>query len=152
MISFNVLLMPLISAVVFLKGSSAFLSTRHSKISLSNALPTSSFHVLRASVEKDVEDEQENPAVEPLLDEFPDAAFLTFTMANHRPLGCTVEESLDPNDNYVFISKIVPDGNAEKAGIQVGDVIAGVTGLFRELTPALNLWVDKMLVDETAIC
>lgn len=75
---------------------------------------------------------------------FPNGAMLTMTMKDHRPLGCTVEESLNEEDDYVFISRITEGGNAEKAGVQVGDVVVGVTGLFGELTIVMDSGVDKM--------
>lgn len=77
---------------------------------------------------------------------YPDAEILSVTLEDHRPLGCTVEESLDTTSDasVVFVSKIVEGGNAEKAGIQVGDVLVGVTGLFGEITPAWKVGVDKM--------
>ena len=55
---------------------------------------------------------------------------MTLTIPDHQPMGCTVEESLDVNDEYVFVSRVSEGGNAEKAGLQVGDVIVAVTGPF----------------------
>jgi C-terminal processing protease CtpA/Prc len=69
---------------------------------------------------------------------------LTFELKEHSPLGCTVEESLNKEDGFVFISKIAPGGHADKSGLRVGDVIAGVTGLFGEVTPVLDSGVEKM--------
>jgi len=57
----------------------------------------------------------------------------TFLLSEHRPLGCTIEESLAPNDPYVFVSHLQEGGFAAQAGLAVGDVIVGVTGLFGEL-------------------
>jgi hypothetical protein len=38
---------------------------------------------------------------------FPDAEFLEFVLEEHRPLGCTVEESLaHPKEKFVFVSKV----------------------------------------------
>jgi predicted metalloprotease with PDZ domain len=75
---------------------------------------------------------------------FPSGTILTMELAEHRPLGCTVEESLNEDDDYVFISKITEGGNAYKAGLQIGDVIVGVTGLFTDLAIVMDSGVDKM--------
>jgi len=56
---------------------------------------------------------------------------LEFTLPEHKPLGCTAEESLDATAEHfqdlpkppVFICKLVESGNAQTAGLQVGDVI-----------------------------
>jgi len=61
---------------------------------------------------------------------------LDFVLYEHKPLGCTAEESLAPEPDMrtpVFVSKVVDGGNAEKAGIAVGDVILGITGVFDEM-------------------
>jgi hypothetical protein len=75
---------------------------------------------------------------------FPEGEIMTMVLSDHRPLGCTVDESLDANQDYVFISKITEGGNADKAGLKVGDVIVGVTGLFGELTIVMDAGVEKM--------
>jgi len=75
---------------------------------------------------------------------FPGAEVITVEMIDHIPLGCTVEESLHEDDDFIFITKITEEGNAEKAGLQVGDVIVGVTGLFGDMTSTLNSDVDKI--------
>jgi len=64
------------------------------------------------------------------------ASVLDFEMKEHKPLGCTVEESSAPEEDGfqpVFISKVKPDGNAEKYGLTIGDVIIGISGIFDEL-------------------
>ena len=48
--------------------------------------------------------------------------FWTVSLLPHRPLGCTIEESL-PDGDYVFVSKVTPGGLAEQVGLQVGDVV-----------------------------
>jgi hypothetical protein len=60
-------------------------------------------------------------------------------LKDHKPLGCTIEESLVPSPDLlrpeylpVIISKLVSGGNAENAGLQVGDVIVGVSAVFGE--------------------
>jgi len=67
---------------------------------------------------------------------------LLFEFDNFKPLGCTAEESLvEQNDGSkaVFIGKIVEDGNAQKAGLSVGDVIVGVSGNFDEVVDVFGL-------------
>jgi predicted metalloprotease with PDZ domain len=76
---------------------------------------------------------------------FPTAQFYNFDMPEHRPLGCTIEETLDPTEEYVFVSKVVPGGFADQAGIQIGDVVVAVTGLFGDVTTiVLESGVEKM--------
>ncbi|KAL7555765.1 hypothetical protein ACA910_008142 [Epithemia clementina (nom. ined.)] len=72
------------------------------------------------------EDEEIIIKDDPLL---ANAEYMTLSLLPHRPLGCTVEESL-PDGQHVFISKVTPDGNAAKAGLQVGDVIVGCSDFF----------------------
>lgn len=61
----------------------------------------------------------------------PNFAIRTLTLKDHRPLGCTVEESLAAEDDHaVFVASVKEGGFAQLAGLQVGDVIVGVTGLF----------------------
>ena len=55
------------------------------------------------------------------------------TFSKHRPLGCIIEESLVTNtgrQHIVFITAITSNGNAEQAGLLVGDVIMGVSAAF----------------------
>jgi len=75
---------------------------------------------------------------------FPRAEVVTVEMAEHVPLGCTVEESLNEEDDYIFISKLTSNGHAEVAGLEVGDVIVGVTGMFGELISTLDADVEKI--------
>jgi C-terminal processing protease CtpA/Prc len=90
-------------------------------------------------------DDSSSLIVDHVKEAFPEGGeILTFEMVDHRPLGCTIEESLDKNDDYVFISRITPDGNADKAGLKVGDVVVGVTGLFGGLTIVMDSGVEKM--------
>ena len=79
-------------------------------------------------------------------DVYPNANIAAIELKEHKPLGCTVEESLDTNNDpsVVFVSKLVMGGNAEKAGVKVGDVLVGVTGLFGEMTPIWQSGVEKM--------
>jgi predicted metalloprotease with PDZ domain len=75
---------------------------------------------------------------------FPKGDLLIMTLKDHRPLGCTVEESLNEEDDYVFISKLTEGGNADKAGLKVGDVVVGVTGLFEEVTIVMDSGLEQM--------
>ncbi|MGK3738659.1 MAG: putative metalloprotease with PDZ domain [Bacillariaceae sp.] len=77
-------------------------------------------------------------------DIFPDGEILTIEMVDHQPLGCTVEESINEEDDYLFISKLADKGSAENAGFQVGDVVVQITGTFGKLTDVLGASVEKM--------
>lgn len=86
------------------------------------------------------------------------AQLLELSIFPHRPLGCTVEESLAAlgesstssaasaaAHNYVFVSKIVSGGNAEQAGLQTGDVVVGLSGLFDgEIINVSHVGVEKI--------
>uniref|UniRef100_A0A7S1ZNQ0 PDZ domain-containing protein n=1 Tax=Trieres chinensis TaxID=1514140 RepID=A0A7S1ZNQ0_TRICV len=75
------------------------------------------------------------------------AEFMDFVLEEHKPLGCTAEESLaDEVDGakHVFVSKVVNGGNAEKAGVMVGDVIVGVSGTFDDTVDVAGLGLDKV--------
>lgn len=85
----------------------------------------------------------------PAADVFPnpeeEVEFHSFELTSHKPLGCTIEESFESSaNNCVFVSKVVPGGCAEQAGIEVGDVIVAVTGTFEGLVPVLDAGIDKM--------
>jgi predicted metalloprotease with PDZ domain len=80
---------------------------------------------------------------------------VTFAPFCHRPLGCTIEESLARNrqenestarrkHGQVFVSKVTPSSYADKAGLQIGDVIVDVTGIFGELQDVRNLGIDAV--------
>lgn len=62
---------------------------------------------------------------------------LELELTEHKPLGCTVEESLasepDNSKKPIFVSKIVEGGNAEKAGLKVGDLLLEVSGVFTDV-------------------
>jgi hypothetical protein len=74
---------------------------------------------------------------------FPNAEFLEFVLTPHRPLGCTVEESL-ADTRHIFVAKVTVEGYAEQAGLLPGDVIVGVSDLFGDLTDATGLGIDKV--------
>mmetsp|Transcript_28227 Transcript_28227/g.39721 ORF Transcript_28227/g.39721 Transcript_28227/m.39721 type:complete len:289 (+) Transcript_28227:116-982(+) len=79
---------------------------------------------------------------------FPKAPVIEFTLENHVPLGCSVEESLATEDyggeHHVFVSKVAEGGHAENAGLEVGDVIVGVTGTFGILSDVSGLGLEHI--------
>jgi hypothetical protein len=101
---------------------------------------------LFSAVEEDVANN-----VNDYKDVFPTAQFYTFEMPAHRPLGCTVDESMDALENYVFVSKVIPGGFADLAGIHIGDVMVAVTGLFEDMTPVLESGVEKLYVEKVKL-
>jgi len=73
--------------------------------------------------------------------------FLTFTLDEHKPLGCTAEESLAKGEDgakHVFVSKVTEGGNADTAGLLVGDVIVGVSGSFEEIVEVVGVGLDRV--------
>lgn len=83
------------------------------------------------------------------------STIVTFPPYRHRPLGCTLEESLAAINALncrrfpLFVSKVLPGSYADEAGIQVGDVIVGVTGIFGgKIMPLTNVDdnIDKVYV------
>jgi hypothetical protein len=74
---------------------------------------------------------------------FPYAEFLEFVLSPHRPLGCTVEESL-ADARHIFVTKVVAEGFSGRAGLLPGDVIVGVTDLFGALTDVTGLGIDRV--------
>lgn len=73
------------------------------------------------------------------------AEMVDFVLKPHRPMGLTIEESLADNQ-LVLVTKVVAGGNAAKAGLQVGDVLVEITGLFGDLINIVGVEVDKMYV------
>lgn len=68
-------------------------------------------------------------------------------LKEHKPLGCSVEESLaDEPDGakYVFVAEVTRGGNADNAGIKVGDVIVQLSGTFDEVVDVAGLGIDKI--------
>jgi hypothetical protein len=79
-----------------------------------------------------------------------DIKYLTFSLAQHKPLGCSAEECLKVEEDglkHVFVSSLVKDGNAEKAGIVVGDVFVGVSGSFSGLEDVFGAGLGRVYVD-----
>jgi hypothetical protein len=97
----------------------------------------------RASVEEEQGSILPKPA-DVVNDIFPSALSIDLELKEHKPMGCTVEETMDSANDYVFVTKLVPGGFADQAGIQVGDVLVAMNGMFGELTIVLESGVDKM--------
>ena len=94
-------------------------------------------------------DQDESLIVEAVEKKFgsEEGELLRLELPEFRPLGCTVEESLDTESDpkVVFVSKVVEGGNAEKAGLRVGDVVVGVNGLFDDtVVPVIEAGLEKM--------
>jgi hypothetical protein len=71
------------------------------------------------------------------------------TLTQHRPLGCIVEESVALTNtlpHLVFVASVSPNGHAAKAGIQVGDVIVAMSGLFGQVESVLGQGIDIVYV------
>ena len=81
--------------------------------------------------------------VEDLIQE--DTEILELSLKDHRPLGCTVEESLGKRyGNVVFCTKVTPGGFAEKAGVQIGDVFLAVSGMFGALEDVTGAGIERV--------
>jgi len=79
----------------------------------------------------------------------PDIQLLSFSLTNHKPLGCSAEECLKVEVDgmkHVFISSLVSQGSAEKAGLLVGDVLVGVSGSFSEIEDVFGMGLNRMYV------
>jgi len=76
-----------------------------------------------------------------------DRALHEFELKYHKPMGCSVEESLadEPDGaNYVFVAEVHKDGHAAKAGLRMGDVIVQLSGTFDEVVDVAGLGIDKI--------
>lgn len=72
---------------------------------------------------------------------------LEYELADHKPLGCSVEESLadEPDGSkYVFVAEVTHAGNAAKAGLKEGDVIVQLSGTFNEVVDVTGLGIEKI--------
>jgi len=73
--------------------------------------------------------------------------FLTFDLEEHKPLGCTAEESVvkaEDGSKHVFVSKVTEGGNADMVGVNVGDVIVGVSGSFEDVVEVIGSGLDRV--------
>lgn len=103
----------------------------------------SSYQHLSSSSEKAAVDEMETA----LFEDQEGVTMHTFTLKEHRPLGCTVEESLssdDPGAHAVFVAHVKEGGHAATAGMEAGDVIVAATGIFGDLEAVQGLGIDKV--------
>jgi len=76
-----------------------------------------------------------------------DRSLHEFELKDHKPLGCSVEESLahEPDGaRYVFVAEINKGGNADKAGLRAGDVIVQLSGTFDEVVDVAGLGIEKI--------
>lgn len=96
------------------------------------------------SVEKEEEIESTIAPADVVKDVFPLASSIDLDLTQHKPLGCTVEETMDSASDHVFVTKVVPGGFAEQGGIQVGDVLVAMSGIFGDTTVVLDLGIDRM--------
>jgi len=76
-----------------------------------------------------------------------DRSLHEFELKDHKPLGCSVEESVaDEADGakHVFVTDIGQGGSAHKAGLRVGDVIVQMSGAFDEVVDVAGLGIEKI--------
>jgi len=45
---------------------------------------------------------------------------------------------------HVFVSKVTKGGNADKAGVSVGDVVVGVSGSFEDIVKVVGAGLDRV--------
>lgn len=90
---------------------------------------TSKFQLFANTDGNTGEQQQQTSEATKLFPDDENVQILEFTLPEHKPLGCTAEESLDATRHTdllqppVFIVSIKDEGNAQIAGLQVGDVI-----------------------------
>jgi predicted metalloprotease with PDZ domain len=117
-----------IGAFSIKKNPSSFLAIRQSAVSL-----------------RYVPEDEQREAATSALDELAGAEIIDFVLTKHKPLGCTVEESLaDPASQLVFVTKVVEGGCADQAGLEVGDVIVGVSGIFGDWTDTVGVGIEEV--------
>lgn len=76
-----------------------------------------------------------------------DSTLHEFELKEHKPLGCSVEESLanEPDGSrFVFVAEVNEGGNAQKGGLRAGDVIVQLSGTFDEVVDVAGLGIEKM--------
>lgn len=99
---------------------------------------------LRLADKSDIDD---NVETEPniLKSLYPGTHTLDINFKEHKPMGCTVDESLlDDGRQPILVTKVTSGGNAEKAGLQVGDVVVAMTGIFGEVENILGADLDHV--------
>mmetsp|Transcript_32324 Transcript_32324/g.68352 ORF Transcript_32324/g.68352 Transcript_32324/m.68352 type:complete len:306 (-) Transcript_32324:291-1208(-) len=119
--------------------------TRHSLQSirpLNSEVETFSF----VDTAEDDDEENANKPLE-LTGALKDSRPYEFELKEHKPLGCSVEESLanEPDGaKYVFVAEVTRGGNADLAGLKVGDVIVQLSGTFDEVVDVNGLGIEKI--------
>ncbi|KAL7537846.1 hypothetical protein ACHAXR_008116 [Thalassiosira sp. AJA248-18] len=119
--------------------------TRHSRQSL---LPLNSEVQTPTFVDASAEDDNDAAKGLPeLTGALAGSRLHEFELKEHKPLGCSVEESLanEPDEaKYVFVAEVTKGGNAEKAGIRAGDVIVQLSGTFYDVVDVAGLGIEKI--------
>jgi len=95
------------------------------------------------------DDEFDSILITKVQEHFKSNLLYTITIPDHKPsLGCTAEESLYIGETngeiFVFISKIVAGGAAANAGLEVGDLIVGVSGTFEDMVDVFGQGLDRV--------
>jgi S1-C subfamily serine protease len=93
------------------------------------------------------DDAEANGPIPKLTGSLSGSRLCEFKLDQHKPLGCSVEESLanEPDAaKHVFVADVNKGGNAEKIGLRVGDVIVQLSGTFDEVLDVTGLGIEKM--------
>lgn len=131
----------------FSRSTSAKISTgnRHSPrslVSLNSEVHTSFF-----VYEADNDDDGAAYSLPKLTGSLENAFLKEFELEEHKPLGCSVEESLasEPDGvKHVFVAEVNDGGNAAKAGLRKGDVIVQLSGTFDEILDVSGLGIERI--------
>lgn len=116
---------------------------RHSKNSL---LPLNSEVQTSYFADASAEDDAVNGLPE-LTGSLKGSFLKEYELKEHKPLGCSVEESLanEPDGaKHVFVAEVHDRGNAAKAGLRKGDVIVQLSGTFDEVVDVAGLGIEKI--------
>lgn len=111
-----------------------------------NALPhfvSSSSLLLSSSSSKKIVKMGKDDTELTFFQEDHDVTIHTFRLEQHRPLGCTIEESLSDNQS-VFLSTVKEGGYAQLAGLCVGDVLVAMTGTFGAMEDVHRIGMDQI--------
>lgn len=115
--------------------------------SLNSEVQTPNTSIESAFSDDDDEDDVNTNDTPTLTGALENSILNEFILTEHKPLGCSVEESLaDEPDNakHVFVAEVTDGGNAAKSGIKVGDVIVQLSGTFDEVVNVAGLGIDKI--------
>lgn len=149
-------LLLLLSLTALIQGSVGFSTSRtatprdRTRRSLKHVVPLNSevqtSNPINWSAEDDDGDDDAG-ALPELTGSLANSRLLEYELTEHKPLGCSVEESLaDEPDGakYVFVAEITSGGNAVKAGLRQGDVIVQLSGTFDEVVDVAGLGIEKI--------